>query len=254
MIECLDKEFIIDYLIKEDEIANQNIVAVINNVKESLFGDSEDDLKIFVDHLQEPTYVMVREHTYWHYVYAKSDKAIRTLQVDYFDEQEEFGMSAVDMRVYEIFCEKRKMNWSEPCELMYFDKNNFLPYKNKYELTKCTLDQAEEINEFYTFKDEFSLEFIKDDIRNRPSVIYKDNGLAASWLLVHRDDSIGIMYTKEAYRKKGLAYELSMYLLNDMLKLSKIPCIHIGIKNDVSFALAKKCGFKYYKKIIWFGI
>ena len=95
---------------------------------------------------------------------------------------------------------------------------------------------------------------IKDNLQNRPSSVYRIDGEAVAWVLVHRDNSIGIMYTKEEYRGKNIAYELSMNLLKEIIKRNQIPYIHIGIGNEASFRLARKCGFRRYKQIFWFGI
>lgn len=54
------------------------------------------------------------------------------------------------------------------------------------------------------------MEQIKKDIQNRPSsAIYNDNEIA-SWVLVHNDNSMGIMYTKDEYRNKGYAVDICL--------------------------------------------
>ncbi len=254
MIKCTDKEFIIDYLRKEDEIANLNIIGVINNLKKSLFNNPADELEIFVDNLEKPNYVMVREHEYWHYIYSRDDKYIEILKEEYFIEKKEYGFSAVDPKTFKLISEGREVEWKEECKLLYLDKENFKSNESSLDICSCTLEDAEEINDLYTFKDEISIEFIKDNISNRPSSMYKENNKLVSWVLVHRDNSIGIMYTKKEHRGKGLAYELSMDLLEKIINKDQIPYIHIGIENEASFKLAAKCGFKGYKNIIWFGI
>jgi predicted GNAT family acetyltransferase len=98
------------------------------------------------------------------------------------------------------------------------------------------------------------LTYIKDNLINRPSSFYRVDNEPVAWVMLHRDNSVGIMYTKEAYRGKGLAYQLSMDILDQVISSNNIPFIHINIGNDASYNLAAKCGFKRYKEVFWFGI
>lgn len=249
-----DKEFIIDFLRREDEIANLNIIGAIENINEGLFDDPEDDLKIYVDDLKSPNGVVVNEHTYWYYVYAKNDDFIYHIRDHFFSNIEEYGFDAVDKRVFEILSKDQCVEWEEPCTLLYVDPKTYQKVECKFDLTEGSIDDAETVDEHYTFKDEFSLTYIKDNLKHRPSSFYRHNNLPAAWVMLHRDNSVGIMYTKEAYRGQGLAYALSMSIIDKVIDSNHIPFIHINIDNHASYSLAAKCGFKKYKEVFWFGI
>lgn len=254
MIRCYDNEFIIGYLKQEDEISNLNIIAVVENVDTSISNNPSDGLEIYVDDIKSPNCVVVREYNYWHYVYAKNEKYLDLLKKDYFDKNNNFGVSGSDEKVFRKLSEGRTLEWEEHCILLWLDKDDFKIIKSELDITDAVVGDAKIIDDYYTFRDETSYEFIKDDIKRRPSSVYKINGELISWVLIHRDNSIGIMYTKEEHRGKNIAYELSMNLIKKVIKKNQIPYIHVGIENEASFRLAKKCGFKKHKPVFWFGI
>ncbi len=80
------------------------------------------------------------------------------------------------------------------------------------------------------------------------------NGEAVAWVLLHRDNSMGIMYTKKEFRGKNIAYQLSTDIIKKVIAKGQIPFIHIGTENTASFKLASKCGFIRCKEIYWFGV
>lgn len=254
MIQIFDKQKIIDYLKAQDEILNLNIIGAIENISPEKFGSETAGLEIYVDDPESPNGVVVREHGYWHYCYGENDDFIYLAKAEIFDHYDAYGIDASHQRVFEILKEGRTLEWEEPCKLLYLKPEDFKPVDNRLNLADGTTDLAEIINEHYTFKDESSLYFIEESLRNRPSSVYYADGEPVAWVLVHRDDSMGIMYTKDAYRGKGIAYDLSMNLLNKLIVCGKTPFIHIGLENTASFKLAEKCGFKPYETIYWFGI
>lgn len=252
LLKCKNKEYIIEYLKKEDEIANLNIIGALQNINKTIFNNSEDDLEIYVDQLNSPNWIIVKEYSYWHYIYVKNYDYVHYLKKEYFDKLSEYGVDACDEKVYEILSNDRKLDWIENCILLYVDDE--VNYINKIQIESGMISDAKEINDYYTFKDECSLEFIKDNLKNRPSSVYRINGILIAWVLLHRDDSIGIMYTKKEYRGQNIAYELSMNVLKKVIKSGRIPFIHVAKENEHSLLLAKKCGFKIKKLVIWFGI
>ena len=254
MIEVFDKKTIITFLREEDEIANLNMIGAIENIDQGIFDNPNDRLRMYVDNVTSPNGVVVQEHEYWFYVYAKNDEFIYYIKNNFFNQFDEYGFDAVDKKVYDILLDGEPMDWDEVCELLYYDPKSHKVYESKLELTDGTIDDARLVDDYYTFKDETSFEFIQDNLRHRPSSFYRVDGEAVAWVMMHRDNSMGIMYTKKEYRGKNIAYELSMDLLNKLVEKNQIPFIHIGVENNASFKLANKCGFKKYKTIYWFGI
>ena len=119
---------------------------------------------------------------------------------------------------------------------------------------KIRLEDAETVDKFYQYRNPWSLETIKRDITNRPSSAVYINGEIACWVLIHDDNSMGIMYTKEEYRRRGYAVDVTIDLAKQIIEAGKIPFIQIVQGNGMSPGLAKKCGFVEAGKADWFGI
>jgi len=254
MIKVIDKAWIKTFLKNEDEIATLHMVGAINNVDGSLFSNPKDQVVIYVDSLENPMGVIVQEHEYWHYIYAKNDDFVLQAKREYFDQLEEYGIDACNKRAYDLLIDDREMEWEEHCKLLYLDPVDYQTIDYRYKLSKGTISDTDVINDHYTYKDEYSRVFIEDGLRHRPSIVYREKEEPLAWVLTHRDDSIGIMYTKEEYRGKGMAYELSMAIAGAVIEAGRIPFIHIATGNQASFKLAEKCGYKFYQDIYWFGI
>lgn len=252
--EIFNKEWICNFLREEDEIANLNILGVIDHVDKGIFNNPKDQLKMYVDDEENPKGVLVVEHEYWHYIYAKNQQFLDHLKTHYFSRDKAYGFAAVDDEVYQYFKEAYTLEWDEFCHLLYVDPKKFQPITPSIDITSGTEADVKLVNDLYTFKEEGSDDFIRDNLKHRPSSFYRIDGEPVSWVMVHRDDSIGIMYTKKEYRGKGIAYELSMDLVHKIIQRNKIPYIHVHLDNKASLALASKIGFVSYKKIVWFGI
>lgn len=231
-------------LIKRDEIANLNLLSAYG-----LKDEPNYHIEVLVDNLNDPNGIMIRENQYWHYIYALNERFLKTAK-DYFDTLDEYGVDACDKRVYEYMVLDRKIDWEEHCILHYHDDS----IDESLNLDSIQIEDAEIINDHYTYKDEESLDQIKENILRRPSSIYRIDGQPVAWVMMHRDGSVGIMYVQEAYRKLGLAYKLSLDIIEKVKKQNKIPFIHINVNNDASLKLAKKVGFKRYKDVFWYGI
>ena len=74
------------------------------------------------------------------------------------------------------------------------------------------------------------------------------------WLLVHEDDSLGIMYTLEEHRRKGYAEVVTRDLVRKQLAAGRTPFLQIRDDNGMSPGLALKCGFVKEGNCDWFGL
>lgn len=244
MINVALNQKLID-LIKTDHISNLHLLSVLE-----LSNHSNYTLEFLVDHIEKPNGIIIKENDYWHYIYALNESFLSTAKA-YFDELDSYGVDACDKGVYDYMVRNRKIEWEEHCILHYHKDEIPMP---TMALESIQITDLEMINDLYTYKDEESLEAIRENILERPSSIYRVNGLGVAWVMVHRDGSIGIMFVKDSYRNQGLAYQLTLDVLHKVKAENKIPFIHINVENKPSLALAKKCGFTKYKNIFWYGI
>lgn len=233
---------IFEYL-RKNEIVNLNIIGIIEN---------EPEAEIFSNSDGQPKGVVVR-NGYMNYIYTEEDsfldEAFETLfQVGFF------GFSGVYRPIAEKIKKKYIVNWESRCDLYYHPGNNLDLGLIKNSVHKAELRDANIIDELYNYRSEWSLDAIKKDIIKRPSSVIYDNGEIASWVLVHNDNSIGLMYTKDKFRKRGYALDVTIDITANILESGKIPYLHINETNNMSPGLAKKCGFVKYGHADWFGI
>jgi len=230
--------------LNKNKIINLNLMGFLQNVP---------DAEVYVDNETHPTGVVARKG-YFTSLYTENDEFLNevldTLYKDGF-----YGFRAVYKPIAEKIRSRFIVDWESINALYYLKGEKVDLSRIKNLIRPIDIKDAEIINHYYTYKDETSLDRIKDDIENRPSsAIYVDGEIAA-WVLVHNDNSMGIMYTKEEYRGKGYAEEVTIDLANKMLKSGHTPFLTIVDGNNMSPGLAKKCGFVHEGVYTdWFGI
>ncbi len=246
MIENKNKSMIIDYLKSQDLIANQNIIGIIKN---------DPEARIYTDQAESISGVLVRSGTYFNYLYAQTSDFLDAVKSSFFTEAN-YGFSGVLTDTASQIMTNKTVEWSNPCHLYYVPSDcKILPPSDIY-IRTLTIDDAEKINNHYNFKSDQSLSKIQKDLLDRPSSGYMVNDELVAWVLVHEDNSLGIMYVMEEHRGKGYAEALTYDLINKVRAQGILPYIQILIDNKASVNLAKKCGFIPYLKdtVVWFGI
>jgi hypothetical protein len=234
---------IIEFL-KKDYIINLNILGVLENVPEA---------EIYVDNVNNPAGVLVKKNAYMHYLYSKDDDFINEVADEYL-KTGFYGFSGVEASVAEKIMGKHVVCWESPVTVYYMPEENLDKDLIKNPLRPIDIKDAEEVDKYYKYSSRDSLEAIKKDILDRPSsAVYIDNEMAC-WVLVHEDDSMGIMYTKEEHRRKGYAVDVTVDLASKIMEEGKIPFIQIVKDNGMSPGLAQKCGFIEYGHAKWFGV
>lgn len=233
---------IMDYL-KTDPIINLNIMGIIENVHEA---------EIYVDDKNNPKGIFVR-NGYMHYIYTKEDVFLNEV-LDTFMKNGFYGFSGVEASIANKIWSRFQPTWESPCTLYYLPEENLDVNLIKNPVTTVDIKDAETIDKYYQFRSPTSLARIRNDIKMRPSsAIYVDDEIAC-WVLVHEDNSMGIMYTKEEYRRRGYAVDVTIDLAFKIIKSGKIPYLQIIKENNMSTGLAKKCGFIPCGYVEWFGI
>ncbi|MBL4934762.1 hypothetical protein JK636_03200 [Clostridium sp. YIM B02515] len=234
---------IYDFLNK-NRLINLNLIGFLENVP---------DAEIYVDNEAYPTGVVARKD-YFSSLYTENDaflnEVLDTLYKDGF-----YGFRAVYRPIAEKIRSRFIVNWESLNALYYLPVKEVDLSRIKNPVKPIDIKDAEIINHYYTYKDEISLDKIRDDIENRPSSAIYVDGDIASWVLIHNDNSMGIMYTKEEYRGRGYAEDVTLDLANKILKSGRVPFLTIVDGNNMSPGLAKKCGFVHEGVFTdWFGI
>lgn len=231
-----------DYLAKRPYI-NLNILGKIDN---------NNTLPIYVDTPTNPSGVLVKSG-YMHFLYTEEeafiDAVLETHMQDGF-----YGFAGVDSRIADQIEKKALIHWDNPCSVYVYKGDTVKQIACPFEVRPLSEADAETVNAFYEYKNDHSLEDIRKDIRLRPSSAVYDKGEPVCWVLVHEDDSMGIMYTKKAYRRQGLAEVVTRDLIQRIIEGGKVPYLQIVDGNEKSHGLARKSGFEKVGDCAWFGI
>ena len=230
--------------LKKNWIANLNLLGIIQN---------ESVAEILVDDEDDPKGVLVRAPRF-HYVYTEDDAFLEALYEEMLQKPAFYQFSGVWRPLAEKLKTRFPVMWDNPCKLYHLPEDVRPPSCANTMVQSVDVRDAETIDQHYAYRNSTSLDKIQNCIQNRPSSAVYVNGQIACWLLVHEDDALGIMYTKEEHRRKGLAVDVTLDLLAKQRSAGKIPFIQICTDNDLSPGLATKCGFVPYGRADWFGI
>lgn len=230
-------------LLKREEIYNLNILGALDNLQ---------GLTVYTDSATAPTGLLVVPDGYFHYLYTRNNAFIDAV----FDEillEGFFGFSGVIAEVAEYMMARVTMDWTSFCDLYYLKKENFDQTIKKHETQSLPVSYAPLVDSFYPYQHEHSLEDITECLTNRPSsAVFVDNE-PVCWLMVHNDDSMGIMHTLEEHRRHGYAIDVTVHVCEQLYERNKTPYLQIVKSNDMSPGLALKCGFEKYGEVTWFG-
>lgn len=218
--------------LNKNKIINLTLIGFLENVP---------DAEVYVDNETHPTGVVAKKD-YFSSLYTENDDFLNEV-LDTFYKDGFYGFRAVYRPISEKIRSRFLVNWESLNALYYFPAKEVDISLIKNSVSSVDIKDAETINHYYTYKDETSLDRIKDDIENRPSSAIYVNGDIASWVLIHNDNSMGIMYTKEEYRGRGYAEDVTIDLVNKILKSGHVPFLTIVEGNNMSPGLARKCGF-----------
>lgn len=230
--------------LKQDLLINQNIIGIIEN---------EPAAVIYVDDVDQPTGVLVKANEYMHYLYSQNDNFLEDVSTNYL-QTGFYGFSGVEESIAEKLMQKHVVSWVSPTTVYHIPEENLDLNLIKNPVSSINLEDAEEVDRFYTYKSEHSLGAIQSNIIHRPSSAVYINGELACWVLMHEDNSMGIMYTKEEHRRKGYAIDVTIDLAAKIIARGNIPYIQIVDSNSMSPGLAKKCGFVECGRSTWFGV
>lgn len=236
MITIQDKRALIQRLYRQPFVP-YNVIGALENTEN----------KCHVDETMDSVWV---ENHYFNYVSGLPEVILNKIEAL---EEGFYGFSAVHGDLAARIYEKSLLHWYEPTE-RYVLKGDLPNVESPYTVVKIPIEEAQGIDDRYEYKQEGSLEKIKEAILNRPTSAIYIEGEIASYVLVHEDNSIGYMYTLEKYRKLGLGFWVSQDIIRQMKALDIVPFLEINKMNFKSQGLARKLGFEKDAFTPWFGI
>ena len=245
MISILnDKTAAVKYLSKEF-YEHLNAVNYLQNIEEAKVYQYNGDVNggIIVEHVGGRNFLATKNPAFMSYWWGLLP-------------QGHHFFPGVPNEIASIFLKDRKPEWTSPCKVYALVGRFRHVSKSKYTCESLTPQDAEEADEYYTYRHEGTLERLRQDIINMDSSCVRIEGELAAWCLVHSDDgTLGPLYTKEKFRRQGLAELVSADLIKKLVAKNIIPYMHIVDGNNPSLGLITKFeGFQHTHDCLWFGV
>ncbi|MCL2572995.1 MAG: GNAT family N-acetyltransferase [Defluviitaleaceae bacterium] len=246
MVQILKKnENVIKYLEKTKN-ANLNILAF-------LVFDSDADVYICNDDITNGVIVGSQSRNFFY---------VDTHNKDFFDEFLKMIpsghklFSGVAQDVADSILVDKETVWQTPCKVFVHNGLMQLSPNSDFAIEKLTEADAKEVDEYYTYRSEGSVERLRKDIRLMDSACIRVDSTLAAWCLVHAEDcSMGPLYTKEEFRGRGLGLATACDVAKKMIAKGMKPHAQIASDNIASLALINKLeGMEYSHDCVWFGL
>lgn len=212
------------------------------------------DAVVYADDAMKPSSLIVIDGYWVVPVDTTMETVLKVMRIEGYDG---FGLTGVQLKYFDeaksLGCE---IDWHNFCHVYaYKNERPSVDVMDGFEIGALSLEDAAMIDEYYTYKNEYSLMQIEEAITERPTIgIRTPEGELASWVLVHPDGTMGIMYTKERFRQLGLGRVATNALINKQLDLGMIPYVHVVHGNEASVSLTQKVGMEHVMEVVWFGI
>lgn len=240
----MNKQKALNYLNK-NKLVNLNMIYVINH---------HADIELHMNDNYEGVAIK-RGHII--YLHSTSYEFISSYLDSLTDSYIMFSAVADECMSYIVnyfYNHQLSFEWQNICYLYCYLKPSIDTSVLKYKPESLTLDDSIVVDEYYTYRHEGSLKIIQTEISSGVNSCIRVNDELASWSLTHLDGSMGVMYTKEKFRKHGLAVDVTIDFVDKLIKQGSIPFSHIVVENIPSINLAHKLGFERIATVHWGGV
>ena len=230
--------------LERDRIATLNIAGVLRN---------EPGRELLVDDERCPRGVLVEGPGFW-YLHTRDEDFLEAVCRELARQDGFYRFSGVWKPLADKLKARFPVVWDAPCAVYHYPPDAPPPEPGREPARSLEIRDAELIDTHHAYRHPGSLEEIRACIRDRASSAVHGDGGPVCWLLVHEDDSLGIMYTLEEHRRKGYAEVVTRDLVRKQLAAGRTPFLQIRDDNGMSPGLALKCGFVKEGNCDWFGL
>ena len=159
----------------------------------------------------------------------------------------------------QCYCE-RLLKEGEPeyqtrCWVYYWDSSP--PREPKVPLSPLKPEHAHMVEAHWEFgdHDDDTVGYIRWRIEAAPTLaFYDEKGEPGAWCIIHGGGSMGNIYTRRAYRRQGLAMEITYGMVRAILEGGWLPHAHIKQQNQPSLKLAERAGLKRGDDVSWISV
>lgn len=146
---------------------------------------------------------------------------------------------------------KYKFIWETDCYLYVWNGKD-LSYKCKCDLRPIDGQYAQQISDGTHYH--AAIDDIKICLKIHPSSAAYADGKPVCWCLLHREGSLGMLYTLPEYRRQGYALEVMTDITNKVIAKGNIPFAYIVTDNFASQNLAAKYNLAKHSVANYFEI
>jgi len=123
--------------------------------------------------------------------------------------------------------------------------------KNKITITELSPNDASYLYMNFDYSEYTNVAYIKERINKSVSAAVRIQDKLVAWAAIHDDGAIGMLHVLPQFRRQGLAKEVTIYIINKLRGLGKLPFAHIEENNFKSINLVESLGFVKDRSVHW---
>ncbi len=184
------------------------------------------------------------------YVHATSEQFI----ADLLDKVSgEVAFCAVPDNVVHYLREHYSLEWCTPCRMHVYNGKPYDPSQLEgLDIRPLEPEHWQLVSDGTPYKPH--KDRVIDDIVNRiSSAIYLDDK-PVSWCVLHKDNSLGMLYTLPEYRGRGFGVKMVVSQCIKLLNMGQIPFACVIKGNDIAESITTKYNTDYLCDVTWCGI
>jgi 8-oxo-dGTP diphosphatase len=228
-------------LLRQDEIKNMNMLYFMeNNPVHALerIGNS----------------VVLRGESDQHWVYISSPNEQELRIVVSTLTKDDRCFAVIEDWMLPFLTANKSLVWQLSTMKLVLPAHVTFPQMPHAHIAPLSVNDAEYMYAHSLYQGVTSPDYLRNRIQHGLSVGIHEDGQLVAWAMTHDDLAIGFLHVLEAYRRKGYAYELTVYLIHRLRQQDKLPFVHIEETNSKSLHLAMKLGFQQDRRVHWFEI
>lgn len=238
-MQKVDIQTIFDIL-KDDDWKN---ISLINLLKDDLYG------RVY---RHESAIAVNRNFNQRHYFFNKTGQTdFETLlnKLD-FPRGETITLCAADEWMIPIIQERFKTETPARCNKYALLGKPTIP-PPKHDCRRLQPENAEIVNQYWAYKNDTSLEYIRGMIRKRGGFIAYMDDQPVAWVMAHDDGSQGFSYVIKPYRRQGIAMSLSANNVNYAIERGVKLFTYVKDDNIPAISRVLKIGFEIVDTVYW---
>ncbi|HPG92187.1 MAG TPA: GNAT family N-acetyltransferase [Clostridia bacterium] len=203
--------------------------------------DNEANYPVYVDDIQNIGCVVIEYQKKYDYgVFGMDEKAL-TEAYEQFLTHKKVWIAAGDTRVFEIY-KKYGFVYEEICNIYEYTGETQILENCPYKMRTVKVKNYKIVKSKYAYP--VTLKEIAYCGKKYPTSAIYDGDKLVCWCMVHRNGSLGPIYTLPEYRGKNLAVYVTNDIVKKILQKNMRPYLLIIVGNTSSENLSKKVGFR----------